>query len=116
MEGRQEQRLEGSEWVCRMAHGLTLPAERPSCRALRTISPNVVRIQDWSQGYFGPLEELPVPQPVSSCFRGRICNQARMTQWRRQWHPTPLTLAWKIPWMEEPGRLQSMGSLGVRHD
>ena len=25
------------------------------------------------------------------------------------------TLAWKIPWMEEPGGLQSMGSLGVRH-
>ena len=27
---------------------------------------------------------------------------------RRQWHPTPV-LAWKIPWMEEPGRLQSLG-------
>ena len=26
------------------------------------------------------------------------------------------TLAWKIPWMEEPGRLQSMGSLRARHD
>ena len=26
------------------------------------------------------------------------------------------TLAWKIPWMEEPGRLQSMGSRWVRHD
>ena len=26
------------------------------------------------------------------------------------------TLAWKIPWTEGPGRLQSMGSLGVRHD
>ena len=26
------------------------------------------------------------------------------------------TLAWKIPWTEEPGGLQSMGSLGVRHD
>ena len=25
-------------------------------------------------------------------------------------------LAWKIPWTEEPGRLQSMGSLRVRHD
>ena len=25
-------------------------------------------------------------------------------------------LAWKIPWMEEPGRLQSMGSLRVRHN
>ena len=26
------------------------------------------------------------------------------------------TLAWKIPWMEEPGRLQSMGSQRVRND
>ena len=26
------------------------------------------------------------------------------------------TLAWKIPWTEEPGRLQSMGSLLVGHD
>ena len=26
------------------------------------------------------------------------------------------TLPWKIPWAEEPGRLQSMGSLRVRHD
>ena len=26
------------------------------------------------------------------------------------------TLAWQIPWMEEPGRLQSMGSLRVRQD
>ena len=26
------------------------------------------------------------------------------------------TLSGKVPWMEEPGRLQSTGSLGVRHD
>ena len=26
------------------------------------------------------------------------------------------TLAWKISWTEEPGRLQSMGSQRVRHD
>ena len=26
------------------------------------------------------------------------------------------TLAWKIPWMEEPGRLQSVGSQRVGHD
>ena len=30
--------------------------------------------------------------------------------------PHSRTLAWKIPWPEEPGRLQSMGSLGVGHD
>ena len=30
--------------------------------------------------------------------------------------PHSRTLAWKIPWMEEPGGLQSMGSLRVRND
>ena len=27
-----------------------------------------------------------------------------------------ITLAWQIPWTEGPGRLQSMGLLGVGHD
>ena len=30
--------------------------------------------------------------------------------------PHSSTLAWKIPWKEEPGKLQSMGSLRVGHD
>ena len=30
--------------------------------------------------------------------------------------PHSSTLAWKIPWTEEPGRLQSMGLLSVGHD
>ena len=30
--------------------------------------------------------------------------------------PHSNTLAWKIPWTEEPGRLQSMDSLRVGHD
>ena len=30
--------------------------------------------------------------------------------------PHSSTLAWRIPWMEEPGRLQSMGARRVRHD
>ena len=30
--------------------------------------------------------------------------------------PHSSTLAWKIPWMEEPGGLQSMGSLSVGHN
>ena len=30
--------------------------------------------------------------------------------------PHSSTLAWKIPWTEEPGRLQSMGSLTVGHN
>ena len=30
--------------------------------------------------------------------------------------PHSSTLAWKVPWMEEPGGLQSIGSLRVGHD
>ena len=30
--------------------------------------------------------------------------------------PHSSTLAWKIPWTQEPGSLQSVGSLRVRHD
>ena len=36
--------------------------------------------------------------------------------WEKAMVPHSSTLAWKIPWMEEPGRLQYMGSLRVRHD
>ena len=30
--------------------------------------------------------------------------------------PHSSTLAWKVPWMEKPGRLPSMGSLRVEHN
>ena len=35
--------------------------------------------------------------------------------WKRKWQPTPVSLLRKIPWKEEPGRLQSMGSQKVGH-
>ena len=36
--------------------------------------------------------------------------------WEKAMAPHSSTLAWKIPWMEELGRLQSMGSQRVRHN
>ena len=36
--------------------------------------------------------------------------------WEKAVAPHSSTLAWKIPWMEEPGRLQSIRLLGVGHD
>ena len=44
------------------------------------------------------------------------------TEWKKEnkegcsMAPHSSTLAWKIPWIEEPSRLQSMGSLRVGHD
>ena len=39
-----------------------------------------------------------------------------MTKMEKAMAPHSSTLAWKIPWMEEPGRLKSMGSLRVGHN
>ena len=43
-----------------------------------------------------------------------ICVYIYMSEKAMATHSS--TLAWKIPWMEEPGRLQSMGLPRVRHD
>ena len=51
----------------------------------------VIRLS-WSFGYIYICKQLVTMAPHSS------------------------TLAWQIPWAEEPGRLQSMASLGVGHD
>ena len=44
-----------------------------------------------------------------------ICHITIITS-EKAMAPHPSTLAWKIPWKEEPGGLQSMGTLGVRHN
>ena len=36
--------------------------------------------------------------------------------WRREWQTHSTILAWRIPWTEEPGGLQCMGSQRVGHD
>ena len=35
---------------------------------------------------------------------------------RREWQLTPVFLPGKVPWTEEPGKLQSMGLQRVRHN
>ena len=54
------------------------------------------------------------------CLEIRTCDNLEgsyeNSNWEKAMAPHSSTLAWKIPWAEEPGGLQSMGSLGVRHD
>ena len=45
----------------------------------------------------------------------QLCRRLGMLM-EKAMAPHSSTLAWKIPWMEEPGRLQSMGSQRVGHD
>ena len=49
--------------------------------------------------------------PGAECFRND-----RVKEPEKAMAPHSSTLAWKLPWTEEPGGLQSMGSPGVGHD
>ena len=55
------------------------------------------------------VKRLPAMRETWVRFLGREPLEKEMA-------PHSSTLAWKIPWTEEPGRLQSMGSQRVRHD
>jgi len=48
----------------------------------------------------------------------RSTNQSKLYVLKQEkaMAPHSSTLAWKIPWTEESGRLQSVGSLRVRHN
>ena len=45
-----------------------------------------------------------------------VYGVAQSRTWLKRLSSSSSTLAWKIPWMEEPGRLQSMRLLTVGHD
>ena len=61
---------------------------------------------------------LFIPEVQSWLYIGKssniICPINRLSP-EKAMAPHSSTLAWKIIWMEEPGRLQSMGSLRVGH-
>ena len=48
------------------------------------------------------VKNLPAKQEM------QVDPWVRKIPWRRKWQPTSSTLAWRIPWTEEPGGLQSM--------
>ena len=50
--------------------------------------------------------------PIGPCS----ASPGQEDPWRRKWQPIPVFLPGEIPWTEEPGMLQSMGSQRVGHD
>ena len=92
------------------------------------------RILEWVAIYFSKGSSQPRDQNWSPALQAVFCIAGRFfTNWatregsvftsyevniiiEKAMATHSSTLAWKIPWAEEPGRLQSMGSLRVRHD
>ena len=55
-------------------------------------------------------------QVTSQFIVGSLFSQVPTLNLEKAMAPHSSTLAWKIPWTEEPGGLQFMGSQGVGHD
>ena len=56
------------------------------------------------------------PASIFSTFKKLLSKTCSSFQLLPNYKDLLVTLAWKIPWTEEPGRLQSTGSQRVRHD
>ena len=66
----------------------------------------------WSQTFLDQREpSFPRQVSISVLFWSVLVPEAEKAM-----APHSNTLAWKIPWTEEPGRLHSTGSLRVRHN
>ena len=52
------------------------------------------------------VKNLPAMQETQET---QVHSLAREDPLRRAWQPTPVLSAWRIPWTEEPGGLQSVG-------
>ena len=67
-----------------------------------------------------PLADLSIHEPGTHSFNYwvfmKCFNMRYASLSEKAMAPHSSTLAWKIPWTEEPGGLQSMGSLGVGHN
>ena len=61
--------------------------------------------------------KMEIRKERRGCCEGyRASCEKVMSHRKKAMAPHSSTLAWKIPWMEEPGGLQSMGSRRVGHD
>ena len=70
-------------------------------------SPLASQMAQWIKNHLPAMQEMQEIR-VQSLGRDDTLEEGMAT------HSS--ILAWRIPWMEKPGRLQSMGSQRVRHD
>ena len=103
--GFKHVRIQMCKWYPHFCHTFTLSTSNPISALISSqvlsFSGSSFHMAEW-----GPLQSLSTqsslwPQRQTSF----LCSFYLLS-----------TLAWKIPWMEEPGGLQSMGSLRVWHD
>jgi len=86
-------------------------------KVLHSICQQIWKTQQWPQDWKRSVC-IPIPKKGNakeySNYQTILLISHASTE--KAMAPHSSTLAWKIPWLEEPGRLQSMGSRRVAHD
>ena len=107
IEGRRRRRRQRMRWLdgntdlMDMSLSKELVMDREAWRAaIHGFTKNQTRLSDWTE----------LNWRIATIIGCLLLHSEKAMA------PHSSTLAWRIPWAEEPGRLQSMGSLRVRHD
>ena len=75
----------------------------------KCVTQSVRSMNYWCMFVFGDWIRAPLRGPLSNPWNLYLCLEKAMA-------PHSSTVAWRIPWTEEPDGLQSMGSPRVGHD
>ena len=86
-------------------------------KVLHSLCQQIWKTQQWPQAWkmsvFIPVPKKGNAKECSNYHTNALISHASK---EKAMAPHSSTLAWKIPWAEEPGRLQSLKSLRVGHD
>ena len=88
------------------------------CATVHGVAKSRTRLSNWTElswyVYTSLVAQMVKPLPTMQETQVRFLGQEDPLEKEMATHSS--TLVWKIPWMEEHGRVQSMGSQRVRHD
>ena len=84
------------------------------------VTKSQTQLSDWTTNtHYGLPRLLSGKESACQCRRHRRCGLhpcIRKIPWRRKWQTQSSILAWRIPWTEQPGGLQSMELQRVGHN
>ena len=85
-------------------------------KVMHSICQQIWKTQQWPQNWKRSVF-IPIPKKGNVRDWSNYCTTALISHGllEKEMATHSNILAWKIPWMEEPGRLQSMGSQRVGH-